>query len=68
MAGNLEPHIEANIQGPKKATGDGHSMEQHSIPDMIEGDKYLCNKGAIGGGKKSLFRKMIARFQPPGSI
>lgn len=38
-----------NAQGLKKATGDGHSAEQHSLLDQIEADRYLASKAAATG-------------------
>jgi len=44
--GDLEQTIEENAAGPKKASGDAGSVEQHSLADQIEADKYLAAKKA----------------------
>ena len=36
---DLSTAIEENATGPKKASNDGGSVEQHSISDQIEADK-----------------------------
>jgi hypothetical protein len=38
---DLATNIEQNAQGPKRASGDQGSMEQHPLPDQIEADRYL---------------------------
>ncbi|NLE39688.1 MAG: hypothetical protein GX621_16845 [Pirellulaceae bacterium] len=44
MAENLADAIEENAAGPKKASGDSGSVEQHPLRDQIEADKYLASK------------------------
>ncbi len=46
MADDLEQNIRDNAAGPKRASGDSGSMEQHSLPDQIEADRYLASRGA----------------------
>lgn len=59
--------IADNLEEPKKAKVDGQEFEQHSIPDQIEGAKYLKDKD-IGKTGKSKFLGMIVRqFNPPGT-
>lgn len=47
---NLEDTIRENASGPKKATGDSGSIEQHSLQDQIAADKYLASKEAVKHG------------------
>ena len=44
---NLEESIRRNAAGPKSAEVDGQKVEQHSLPDQIEADKYLASKKAV---------------------
>jgi len=46
MADNVENAITENAIGPKKASGDSGSVEQHSLTDLIEVDKYQLAKAA----------------------
>lgn len=46
MADEIEDKIEENAKGPKRAQNDTGSMEQHSLADQIEADRYLANKRA----------------------
>jgi hypothetical protein len=47
MADDLKNAIEENATGPKRASGDGVSVEQHSLTDQIAADKYLQSKQAM---------------------
>lgn len=47
---NLEDTIRENASGPKKATGDSGSIEQHSLQDQIAADRYLASKEAAKHG------------------
>jgi len=46
VAENLDTQIRDNAAGPKKATGDSGSVEQHSLNDQIAADRYLASKKA----------------------
>ncbi len=59
-----EQAIEQNAQGPKKAQGDVGSVEQHSLPDQIEADRYLASKRAMQSKSKG-FR--LTKLVPPGA-
>ena len=43
----IEDSIRQNAAGPKSAEVDGQKVEQHSLPDQIEADKYLASKKAV---------------------
>ena len=60
----IENAIRENAAGPAKASGDSGSVEQHSLQDQIEADRYLASKQAA---KKGLGVKM-AKVSPPGAI
>ena len=61
---NLENAIRDNAAGPAKASGDGTSVEQHSLADQIAADKYLASKRAGRNPAGVLTRVKIV---PPGS-
>lgn len=42
----IEDAIAENAKGPKRASGDTGSMEQHSIADQIAADRYVASKAA----------------------
>ena len=46
MSEELDNSIETNAAGPRKASGDSGSVEQHSLADQIAADKYLESKKA----------------------
>ena len=64
MAENLDNTIRDNAAGPKKATGDSGSVEQHSLVDQIAADKHLASKQAASG--KGLGVKLV-KLSPPGA-
>jgi hypothetical protein len=57
--------IEENARGPKRAQGDGGSMEQHSIPDLIALDKYKAAKDATATRGAGVLRYI--QLVPPGA-
>ena len=44
---DLEQKIRENASGPKSAKGDAGEVEQHSLPEQIEADRYLNSKAAM---------------------
>ena len=46
MSDEIDKAIEENATGPKKASGDGGSIEQHSVDEQIAADKHLASKKA----------------------
>ena len=46
---DLSEALLESASGPKKVSGDAGSVEQHSISDLIEADKYLASKEAAKG-------------------
>ena len=56
--------IRENAAGPKRAQGDSGSVEQHSISEQIEADRYLSSKEAA---KKGLGVRMT-KVVPPGAV
>ena len=64
MPEDLEDEILENAQGPKRARGDSGEMEQHSLKDQIEADRYLASKKAA----KSKKRLNLSKLVPPGTV
>jgi hypothetical protein len=61
---NLEDQIRENASGPKRAKGDDGEIEQHSLSDQIEADRYLNSKKAAKKKLKGLGRTKLV---PPGT-
>ena len=61
----IENAIKDNASGPKTASGDGNSVEQHSLTDQIAADKHLASKSAMAG--KGLGIKLV-KLSPSGAI
>ena len=61
----LEETIRENATGPAKAAGDAGSVEQHSLTEQIEADRYLAAKQALQQKRRGLqFNKLV----PPGTV
>ena len=65
MTDTLENSIQTNAQGPAKASADGVSAEQHSLPDQIAADKYLESRKASRA--KDLGIKLV-KVSPGGTV
>lgn len=65
MADDLTDAISTNASGPKQASADGVSTQQHNLADQIQADKYLAAKTA-----RTDFRKAFTRVKivPPGTV
>jgi len=61
---NLDQSIADNAAGPSKASGDSCSVEQHSLTDQIEADRYLASKAATKKRDRGL---RMNRLSPPGA-
>jgi hypothetical protein len=53
-----------NATGPKKASGDSSSMEQHPIADQIAADRYLKAREGVANPRRGL---RFSKFIPPGA-
>ena len=65
MTETLENTIRDNAIGPKSASGDAGSVEQHSLTDQIAADKHIESKKAMGG--KGLGIKLL-KISPGGTV
>ena len=68
---DLTDDIEANAEKPRAVTVDGQTVEQQSLKDQIEADKYLNaaaattgDGNATGNGYRGL---TFFKFRPPGA-
>ncbi|MFA6717279.1 MAG: hypothetical protein WCS27_18005 [Victivallaceae bacterium] len=61
----LEEKIRDNASGPKSAESDGQKVEQHSLTDQIEADRYLNSKQAM---KKRAPGFKINKMSASGSV
>ena len=66
MADDLKDTIKTNASGPKQASADGVSTQQHSLKDQIEADKYLAGKTAVSTNPARGFTRV--KIVPPGTV
>ncbi len=66
MAEDLEDTIEQNAAGPKQASADGVSVQQHSLPDQIAADKHLASKRAMSSNPAKAFTRV--KIVPSGTV
>lgn len=62
---SLEQAIRDNASGPAKASGDSGSVEQHSLGEQIEADRYLASKNAA---KRQGLGIRFAKIVPSGTV
>lgn len=65
MSETIDNSIQKNATGPRKASGDSGSVEQHSLADQIAADKYLESKKA--SRSKGLGVKLV-KISPGGTV
>jgi hypothetical protein len=65
MSEELDNSIKENAAGPRKASGDSGSVEQHKLSEQIAADKYLESKKASRA--KGLGIK-LAKISPGGTV
>ncbi len=65
MSDELTNAIEQNASGPKSASGDCGSVQQHSLSDQIAADKHIQSKEAMK--TKGLGIKLV-KLSPGGSV
>ena len=64
VAETLDTQIRDNAAGPKKATGDSGSVEQHPLTEQIAADRYLASKKAARSRGLGI---RMSKLVPPGS-
>jgi len=65
MTETLENTIRDNALGPKSASGDAGSVEQHALTDQIAADKHLASKQAMAN--KGMGIKLL-KISPGGTV
>ena len=65
VADDLDSTIRDNAAGPKRASGDSGSVDQHSLQDQIAADKYLAGKTAVSSNPAKAFVRV--KIVPPGT-
>lgn len=56
--------IRVNAAGPRRASGDSGSIEQHSLADQIAADRHLASKAAT---RRPGFGAVLKKLVPPGT-
>ncbi|MBX3387173.1 MAG: hypothetical protein KF768_11430 [Phycisphaeraceae bacterium] len=64
MPEDLDQAIRDNAGGPARVQGDSGSVQQHSLKDQIEADRYLASKDAAKNPARAL---RLTRLIPPGA-
>ncbi len=62
---DLTPQIEENAQQPRSMTVGAENVQQHSLLEQIEADRYLKDCAAAASPKRGF---NLQRFKPPGSV
>lgn len=63
MTDEIKDTIEQNAAGPRRVKGDSGEVEQHSLSEQIEADRYLCSKEAMSKG----LGLKITKMKPSGA-
>ena len=61
----LETKIRDNASGPRKASGDSGSVEQHGLQDQIAADKFLESKKASRSAGLGI---KLVKISPGGTV
>ena len=61
----IQNSIKENAAGPKSASGDAGSVQQHSLPEQIAADKHIQSKEAMSS--KGLGIKLV-KLSPGGTV
>ncbi len=64
MTEPLDQNIRENASGPRRASGDSGSVDQHSLTQQIAADRYLASKEAAKAKRLGI---RIGRMIPPGA-
>ena len=65
---DLGSTISSNAQGPREARGDGITVSQHPLRDLVAADRYLAGKTALADRTRRSFGVRFGRLIPPGAI
>jgi hypothetical protein len=64
LAEQLTEQIRENASGPRRASGDSGSVDQHSLTQQIAADRYLASKDAA---KRKGMGIRVGKMIPPGA-
>jgi hypothetical protein len=67
MSDEIASKIDTTAQGPASVTTDAGTVVAQSIPDMIEADKYLASRAAVGATNTHRGLRFNT-LKPPGSV
>ena len=56
--------LDTNAAKPRRASGDAGSVEQHSLKEQMDFDRYDASNQAMAKPKRGF---AIQQFKPPGS-
>ncbi len=62
---DLSEALLESVSGPKKVSDDAGSVEQHSISDLIEADKYQASKETAKGHGIGI---KLSKLEPDGTL
>lgn len=62
---DLEKTIADAADKPKATTTDGVSVTGHSLPELIQADRYLAEQQAAKAGSRGL---RVSKLVPPGTV
>ena len=65
MPQNIEDAITNDADQPKEVEADGVKVKNHSLPDLIEADRYLEGKNASRTTGLGIKRTIM---RPPGAV
>lgn len=68
MANEIKTAIEQNATGPKRASGDSGSVEQHSLPDQIAAETRPRRLGVAAPGSPVVAPAMPTGRQAGGVV
>lgn len=60
--------IESRAEEPSSASGDGQSVSQRPISEIIEAEKYLQGKEAVQSTTKGSRGLRFTKIIPPGAV
>ena len=66
MVDEMTEAIKSNAEGPRQASADAVSAQQHSLADQIAADKYLAGKAAVSTNPAKAFTRV--KIVPPGTV
>ncbi|HOF17397.1 MAG TPA: hypothetical protein PK082_00680 [Phycisphaerae bacterium] len=66
MTDEIEDILEQAASEPASASGDGTTVQQHSLDQLIRADKYLSGKRAAHADPRKAFARM--KIVPPGTV